>query len=87
METHLRRSNEGSGGGGGNDGLTRDFLGLRTISHRGFPNMAGLDHMNSPSSSYDQQNQNQTPWQGDGSIALDMLTRKILEMGMESKRG
>ncbi|KAF5936085.1 hypothetical protein HYC85_027214 [Camellia sinensis] len=64
METHLRRSNEGRGGGGGNDGLTRDFLGLRTISHRGFPNMAGLDHMNSPSSSYDQQNQNQTPWQG-----------------------
>ncbi|CAL5433543.1 unnamed protein product [Camellia sinensis] len=53
METHLRRSNEGGGGGGGNDGLTRDFLGLRTISHRGFPNMAGLDHMNSPSSSYD----------------------------------
>ncbi|KAL7234957.1 hypothetical protein ACSBR1_018432 [Camellia fascicularis] len=63
METHLRRSIEGGGGRGGNDGLTRDFLGLRTISHRGFPNMAGLDHMNSPSSSYDQQNQNQTPWQ------------------------
>ncbi|CAL5372576.1 unnamed protein product [Camellia sinensis] len=59
----MRGSNEGGGGGGGNDGLTRDFLRLRTISHRGFPNMAGLDHMNSPSSSYDQQNQNQTPWQ------------------------
>ncbi|KAL7175175.1 hypothetical protein ACSBR2_028890 [Camellia fascicularis] len=38
----MRGSNEG---GGGNDGLTRDFLRLRTISHRGFPNMAGLDHM------------------------------------------
>ncbi|XP_028098935.1 probable aldo-keto reductase 1, partial [Camellia sinensis] len=41
----MRGSNEGGGGGGGNDGLTRDFLRLRTISHRGFPNMAGLDHM------------------------------------------
>ncbi|GMP49607.1 hypothetical protein CsSME_00016540 [Camellia sinensis var. sinensis] len=41
----MRGSNEGGGGGGGNDRLTRDFLRLRTISHRGFPNMAGLDHM------------------------------------------
>ncbi|GMP51090.1 hypothetical protein CsSME_00017457 [Camellia sinensis var. sinensis] len=41
----MRGSNEGGGGGGGNDGLTRDFLRLRTISHKGFPNMAGLDHM------------------------------------------
>ncbi|KAF5950967.1 hypothetical protein HYC85_012960 [Camellia sinensis] len=41
----MRGSNEGGGSGGGNDGLTRDFLRLRTISPRGFPNMAGLDHM------------------------------------------
>ncbi|GMP78416.1 hypothetical protein CsSME_00034340 [Camellia sinensis var. sinensis] len=41
----MRGSNEGGGGGGSNDGLTRDFLRLRTISHRGFPNMVGLDHM------------------------------------------
>uniref|UniRef100_A0A5B6ZSB0 Putative zinc finger protein NUTCRACKER-like n=1 Tax=Davidia involucrata TaxID=16924 RepID=A0A5B6ZSB0_DAVIN len=62
-KAHLNRSNEG--GGGGNDGLTRDFLGLRAFSHHGagFPNMAGLDQINS--SSYDhQQNQNQTSWQG-----------------------
>ncbi|GFZ16243.1 hypothetical protein Acr_25g0006520 [Actinidia rufa] len=31
--THLRRRNEGAGG---NDGLTRDFLGLRRFSHGGF---------------------------------------------------
>ncbi|XP_057466676.1 protein indeterminate-domain 7-like [Actinidia eriantha] len=61
--THLRRSNEG---GGGNEGLTRDFLGLRGFSHGGFPNMARFDQINntSSSSSYGQQNQSQTPWQG-----------------------
>ncbi|GFZ08508.1 C2H2-like zinc finger protein [Actinidia rufa] len=63
--THLRRSNEG-GGGGGNEGLTRDFLGLRGFSHGGFPNMARFDQINntSSSSSYGQQNQSRTPWQG-----------------------
>ncbi|XP_052171254.1 protein indeterminate-domain 7-like [Diospyros lotus] len=54
----LGRSHEG----GGNDGLTRDFLGLRSISCRSIPNMAsGLDQMNSPPS-YAQHSQNQTPW-------------------------
>ena len=57
IEANLSRSNEGGGGShGGNDGLTRDFLGLRAFSHRGFPNMSRLDQMNS-SPSYDQQNQ------------------------------
>ena len=41
----MRGSYDGGGGEGGNDGLTRDFLHLRTISPRGFPNMAGLDLM------------------------------------------
>ncbi|CAI9771518.1 unnamed protein product [Fraxinus pennsylvanica] len=53
----------GSGGGvGGNDELTRDFLGLRAFPHRDFLNMAGFDQMGS--SSYDQHtHQNQPPWQ------------------------
>ncbi|KAL6985536.1 beta-galactosidase, partial [Sarracenia purpurea var. burkii] len=63
-ETRWRRSNiEGGGGAGGNDDLTRDFLGLKALSHGGFPNIAaGFDQINS-SSSY-QQYQNQSPWQG-----------------------
>ncbi|KAJ9183589.1 hypothetical protein P3X46_007421 [Hevea brasiliensis] len=52
------------GHGGGNDGLTRDFLGLKAFSHKDFFNLAGLGrHINS-SSTYGQQNQNQAPWQG-----------------------
>lgn len=49
------------GGSGGNDGLTRDFLGLTAPS---FPNMSGFHHMSSSSSSYEKLTQNQTPWQG-----------------------
>ncbi|XAR70786.1 hypothetical protein NMG60_11027773 [Bertholletia excelsa] len=61
QKTNLSKGSEG--GGGGNDGLTRDFLGLRAFSHGGFHNMAGFDQIN-PTSSFGQQNQNQTPWQG-----------------------
>ncbi|KAK2970458.1 hypothetical protein RJ640_003667 [Escallonia rubra] len=51
-------------GGGPNDGLTRDFLGLRAFPHGEFmSNMAGLDHITT-SSSYHQKNPSQTPWQG-----------------------
>ncbi|KAG6391196.1 hypothetical protein SASPL_148949 [Salvia splendens] len=46
---------------GGEDGKTRDFLGLRAFPHRDFSNMAGLDQMGSSSSSFD--HQNQAPWQ------------------------
>ncbi|XXG46028.1 hypothetical protein AAC387_Pa02g0968 [Persea americana] len=50
------------GGSGENDGLTRDFLGLRAFSHRDILNMAALDPcMSSPSY---EQTQNQKPWQG-----------------------
>ncbi|KAJ4833793.1 hypothetical protein Tsubulata_014712 [Turnera subulata] len=49
--------------GSGNDGLTRDFLGLKAFSHKDFLNMPVLDRINS-SSNYGQQNQNQLPWQG-----------------------
>lgn len=54
-------TNEG-GRGGGNDGLTRDFLGLKAFPHKNFVNIAALDHINS--SDYGQRNQNQPPWQG-----------------------
>ncbi|XVF48679.1 hypothetical protein PTKIN_Ptkin03bG0209200 [Pterospermum kingtungense] len=53
-------------GGNNNDGLTRDFLGLKAFPHRNFRNLAELNRLNS-SSSYGQQNQHsqtQTPWQG-----------------------
>ncbi|KAL1532581.1 beta-galactosidase [Salvia divinorum] len=51
----------GGGGRGGEDGMTRDFLGLRAFPHRDFGDMAGLDQMGSSSSSFD--HQNQAPWQ------------------------
>ncbi|KAF8369651.1 hypothetical protein HHK36_032327 [Tetracentron sinense] len=58
---NLSRTDEG--GGGGNDALTRDFLGLRAFPHRDILSIAGLDHCMT-SSPYEQQNQNQKPWQG-----------------------
>lgn len=57
-------------GGGANDELTRDFLGLRGFpnpnDHQHFLNMASLDHMNHQlnSNPNPNQNQNQIPWQG-----------------------
>ncbi|KAF9617724.1 hypothetical protein IFM89_038224 [Coptis chinensis] len=51
-------------GGGGNDGLTRDFLGLRAFPRRDFLNIAGLDQRIGSAVPYEQQNQNQKPWQG-----------------------
>lgn len=51
-------------GGGGNDGLTKDFLSLRTFPHRDFVTMAGIDQCMSSSIPYEQQNQNEKPWQG-----------------------
>ncbi|XP_050220154.1 protein indeterminate-domain 12-like [Mercurialis annua] len=49
----------------GNDGLTRDFLGLKTFSHKDFLDIAGFAHLNSnSSSSYGQHSQNQSDWQG-----------------------
>lgn len=49
-------------GGGGNEEMTRDFLGLRALPHRDILNMAGLDHCMSSSSSYDQAQQGKKPW-------------------------
>ncbi|XP_024953393.1 protein indeterminate-domain 7 isoform X2 [Citrus sinensis] len=68
---HETRDNNGGGAGGsnagGSDGLTRDFLGLKTFphSHRDFVNIAGLDQINpSSSSTFGPQNQNPRTWQG-----------------------
>lgn len=57
-----RRINVGVGGGA-NDGLTRDFLGLRSFSDRDLYNMVGMEHMSSSLSSNnygDQNHHNQT---------------------------
>ncbi|XWS26422.1 hypothetical protein CRYUN_Cryun26dG0031000 [Craigia yunnanensis] len=70
-ESQLSRSDHESRGSssassniGGNDGLTRDFLGLKAFPYGDFPNLAGLNRINS-SSAYEKQNQQrQTPWQG-----------------------
>ncbi|KAJ6382694.1 hypothetical protein OIU77_031178 [Salix suchowensis] len=58
-------SASGSHHGGGNDGLTRDFLGLKAFPHKDFLNLpAGFDHID-PSAAYGQRNQNlPPPWQG-----------------------
>nr|XP_010910693.1 protein indeterminate-domain 7 [Elaeis guineensis] len=55
--------NEGGGGRGGKDGMTRDFLGLRNFSHREILNMAGLDPCMA-SSSYEQLQENKETWRG-----------------------
>ncbi|XVF89079.1 hypothetical protein PTKIN_Ptkin19aG0102000 [Pterospermum kingtungense] len=50
--------------GGNNDGLTRDFLGLKAFPHNDFPNLAGFNHNMNPSSAYRRLNQkHQKPWQ------------------------
>lgn len=60
----------GSGNNNVNDGLTRDFLGLKTFPTHGdqFFNLVGLDqHMNSRTAFGDHQKHHpdhQTPWQG-----------------------
>jgi len=46
-------------GAAGNEGLTRDFLGLRPLSHTDILTIAGIGNC-----IHDQQNQSQKPWQG-----------------------
>jgi hypothetical protein len=50
--------------GGGNDGLTRDFLGLRAFSHGDILSMAGFDPCMSSASSaaYEQGHQSSKQW-------------------------
>ncbi|KAJ7951618.1 Protein indeterminate-domain like [Quillaja saponaria] len=68
-DTHIRMSTtseEGGGGVGGNEGLTRDFLGLRPLSHTDILSIAGFTTGNCMSSttSHDQTKHPQKPWQG-----------------------
>ncbi|KAJ8756125.1 hypothetical protein K2173_024672 [Erythroxylum novogranatense] len=53
----------GSFPGGGNEGLTRDFLGLRPLSHSDILTMAGLGNCVTTSHEH-QHSQSQKPWQG-----------------------
>lgn len=48
----------------GNDGLTRDFLGLRALPHSDILSMAGFGPCMTPSPHDPQNNQAQKPWQG-----------------------
>ncbi|CAO2205279.1 unnamed protein product [Urochloa humidicola] len=49
--TRTDRDGGGNGAGGGNDGMTRDFLGLRAFSHGDILTMAGFDPCMSSASS------------------------------------
>jgi len=58
-------------GGGGNEGLTRDFLGLRPLSHNEILTIAGLgncmnsrNNTTSPHDHNQQQDSHNKPWQG-----------------------
>ncbi|GAA0159824.1 non-receptor serine/threonine protein kinase [Lithospermum erythrorhizon] len=64
-QTNLHDCNNG----GGNDAMTRDFLGLRPMSHSDIFSIAGLgncmnNNNNSSTTSDDQQSGNQKQWQG-----------------------
>jgi hypothetical protein len=67
QDADLSKPSKSINGGGGNDGLTRDFLGVGARSaafshHKDFLNMAAFDYIN-PSSTYaHQHNQNQPPF-------------------------
>ncbi|KAJ7963183.1 Protein indeterminate-domain like [Quillaja saponaria] len=65
-ETHIRMSSNNDEGNGGSANLTRDFLGLRPLSHSDILSIAGLAAGNCMTSSTpnEQQNQSQKPWQG-----------------------
>ncbi|GAU22018.1 hypothetical protein TSUD_111580 [Trifolium subterraneum] len=54
----------GGVGAGGNDGFTRDFLGLRPLSDSEILNIAGMGNCMNSSNSHHEQNQTQKPWQG-----------------------
>jgi beta-galactosidase len=54
------RNDNGGGSSGGNEGMTRDFLGLRPLSHSDILSMAGLS--NCVNTSHEQQIHK--PWKG-----------------------
>ncbi|KAI9109585.1 hypothetical protein K1719_019639 [Acacia pycnantha] len=60
---HLSDAAATGNDGGGNEGLTRDFLGLRPLSHNEILSFAGIENCMNPTSN-DHQKQSQKPWQG-----------------------
>ncbi|KAI3455568.1 hypothetical protein Pfo_012231 [Paulownia fortunei] len=52
------------GGGGNNDGMTRDFLGLRPLSQSDILSIAGLSNCMNNNTCNEHQNQTQKSWQG-----------------------
>lgn len=63
MSTSEINETGGGGGNGGHESLTRDFLGLRALSHSDILNIAGLGNCLN-TTPRDHQNQPQKPWQG-----------------------
>ncbi|KAJ8774136.1 hypothetical protein K2173_009567 [Erythroxylum novogranatense] len=70
-------------GGGGNEGLTRDFLGLRPLSHSDILNMAGLGNCVNPS--HEQHLESQKPWQDQKRDALNSLRPYVGASGIQSR--
>jgi hypothetical protein len=61
-KTTTHHETAASAAAGGGEGLTRDFLGLRALSHSDILSIAGLG--NGMNTSNEHQNQPQKPWQG-----------------------
>ncbi|CAL0322079.1 unnamed protein product [Lupinus luteus] len=59
----IPKTNNGDDGEG-NEAMTRDFLSLRPLSHSDFLTISGMGDCMNSSTSHDQQNQSQKPWQG-----------------------
>ncbi|OIW22012.1 hypothetical protein TanjilG_28759 [Lupinus angustifolius] len=62
----IQKTNNGDndGGGRGNEAMTRDFLGLKPLSHSDFLTIASMGNCMNSSNSHHQQNQSPNPWQG-----------------------
>ncbi|PKA63628.1 Zinc finger protein MAGPIE [Apostasia shenzhenica] len=62
LRSTRRENGQGRSEEGGNEGLTRDFLGLRALSQRDFLSMAGFEPCISSSSSSPFEQQSKKPW-------------------------
>ncbi|KAE9588101.1 hypothetical protein Lal_00002903 [Lupinus albus] len=59
-----KTNNGDDDGGRGNEAMTRDFLGLKPLSHSDFLTIASMGNCMNSYNSHDQQNHSQNPWQG-----------------------
>lgn len=64
QNTLSKTTHESGGGRGGGEGLTRDFLGLRALSHSDILSFAGLGNGMNTTSNEHQNQVPQKPWQG-----------------------